>query len=168
MDGDRPMVDGRDLLESRIQELIRDAWTIGCIDGENDEWRSDYEKELFPKLHELLVSYYDRETSDVGAQDETSEAREVGDSVRSEPYLSGFDDPIRKITDEFAHEMGLRFAQEGKRVVMGNCDLTESPDGSIHASIYFYPQNYESGAIHAQGPFGFTRYGQWRYNPQGY
>lgn len=73
MDGDRPMVDGRDLLESRLQELIRDAWTIGCIDGENDEW-SDYEKELFPKLHELLVSYYDREASDVGTQDEASEA----------------------------------------------------------------------------------------------
>lgn len=143
MDRDRPMVDGRDLLEPRIQELIRDAWTIGCIDGENDEW-SDYEKELFPKLHELLVSYYDREASDVGTQDETSEARAVGDGVRPESYLKGthFETMfIDEITDEFAREMGLRFAYEGKKVAMGHSELTKMPDGSIRARIEFYPQN---------------------------
>lgn len=80
MDGDRPMVDGRDLLESELQGLIREAWAIGFSDGNWDEW-SDYEKELFPKLHKLLVSHYDGPTSDVGAQDETPETREVGDGV---------------------------------------------------------------------------------------
>lgn len=167
MDGDRPMADGRDLFESQLQELVRDAIVYGWRKGSANDCEFDI-KPLHRRISELLVSHFNREASDVGAQDETSEAREVGDGVRPEPDLSGFDDPIRKITDEFAHEMGLRFAQEGKRVAIGHCDLTESSDGSIHASIYFYPENYESGAIHAQGPFGFTRYGQWRYNPQGY
>ena len=50
-------------------------------------------------------------------------------------------DPIKKITDKFAREMELRFAQEGKKVAIGHCDLTKNPDGSIHARINFFSQN---------------------------
>lgn len=87
MDGDRPVVDGRDIFESQLQELLRHAWAIGFGDGYNDEW-SDWHEELYPQLHELIVSYLDGPTGDVGAQDETSEEGEMGDGVRSEGYLS--------------------------------------------------------------------------------
>lgn len=188
MDGDRPVVDGRDIFESELQGLIREVfeegWEFGsdglpsteCGYAESEEAHKRHDK----KLHELLISYFDGETSDVGAQDEASEAREVGDSVRQKGYIErAFEDgpvevktsedgkatfrivrpkshliprdpnafvvdewdPIKKITDEFAREMELRFAYEGKRVAMGHCDLTKMPDGSIHASIEFFPQN---------------------------
>lgn len=158
MDGDRPMVDGRDLLEFKLQNLIREVfeegWEFGsdglpnteCGYAESEEAHARHDK----KLHELLISYFDREASDVGAQDETSEAREVGDSVRPKSRLIPRDpnafavdewDPIKKITDDFAREMDLRFAYEGKRVAIGHCDLTKDPDGSIHARINFFPQN---------------------------
>lgn len=48
---------------------------------------------------------------------------------------------VRSITDEFAREIELKFAYEGERVAIGHCDLTKNPDGSIHASIKYYPQN---------------------------
>ena len=73
MDGDRPVVDGRDIFESKLQELLREAWAIGFCDGDNDEW-SDWQEELYPKLHELVVSYLDGPTGDVGPQNEASEA----------------------------------------------------------------------------------------------
>lgn len=82
MDGDRPVVDGRDIFESELQDLIREAWAIGTVDAEDTEW-TNLDKELFPKLHELLISYFDGPTSDVGAQDEASEEGEMGDGVRS-------------------------------------------------------------------------------------
>lgn len=50
-------------------------------------------------------------------------------------------DPIKKITDDFAREIELRFAYEGKRVAVGHSELTKMPDGSIHAHIKFFPQN---------------------------
>lgn len=160
MAGDRPVVDGRDLLESGLQELIREVfeegWEFGsdglpnteCGYAESEEAHARHDK----KLHELLISYYDRPTSDVGTQDETSEAREVVDGVRPKSHLiprdpnifvvdEYYDDPIDKITNDFIREMGLRFAQEGKRVAIGHCDLTKTPDGSIHARIKFFPQN---------------------------
>lgn len=149
MDGDRPMVDGRYILESRLQELVREVHAAGWIDGSEDRWES-YSEDFFPKLHELLTSYFDSPTSDVGAQDEASEVREVGDSVRPKSHLIPSDpnafvvdewDPIRAIDDKFAREMELRFSYEGKKVAMGHCDLTKDPDGSIHASIKFFPQN---------------------------
>lgn len=191
MDGDRPVVDGRDLLESGLQELVREVfeegWEFGsdglpnteCGYAESEEAHARHDK----KLHELLISYFDGETSDVGAQDEASEAREVGDSVRQKGYIErAFEDgpvevktsedgkatfrivrpkshliprdpnafvvdewdPIKKITDEFAREMELRFAYEGKRVAIGHCDLTRDPDGSIHARIEYYPQDKKS------------------------
>lgn len=158
MDGDRPMVDGRDIFESELQGLIREVfeegWEFGsdglpsteCGYAESEEAHARHDK----KLHELLISYFDSPTSDVVTQDEASEAREVGDSVRPKSHLIPRDpnafvvdewDPIKKITDEFVREMDLRFAYEGKRVAIGHCDLTKDPDGSIHASIEFFPQN---------------------------
>lgn len=148
MDGDRPVVDGRDLLESGLQELVREVfeegWEFGSDDlpntecgyAESEEAHERHDK----KLHELLISYFDGEASDVGTQDEASEAREMGNSVRPEPRLIPRD-PIKKITDDFAREMDLRFARAGKKVAMGRCDLTKLPDGSIHARINFFPQN---------------------------
>lgn len=158
MDGDRLMVDGRDLLEFKLQNLIREVfeegWEFGsdglpnteCGYAESEEAHARHDK----KLHKLLISYLDRETSDAGTQDEASEAREVGDSVRPKSHLIPRDpnafvvdewDPIKKVTDDFAREMELRFAYEGKRVAIGHCDLTKNPDGSIHARINFFPQN---------------------------
>ena len=87
MDGDRPVVDGRDIFESELQELLLEAWAIGTSDGENDDWSYRVQEELYPKLHELLISYLDGPTSDVGSQDEASEEGEMGDSVRSKPYI---------------------------------------------------------------------------------
>lgn len=158
MDGDRLMVDGRDIFEFKLQNLIREVfeegWEFGsdglpnteCGYAESEEAHARHDK----KLHKLLISYFDSPTSDVGTQDKTSEAREVGDGVRPKSRLIPRDpnafvadewDPFNKITDEFAREMELRFAYEGKRVAIGHCDLTKKPDGSIHARINFFPQN---------------------------
>ena len=86
MDVDRPVVDGRDIFESELQELLLEAWVIGTNDGENDDW-SNWQEELYPKLHELLISYLDGPTDDVGTQDEASEEGEMGDGVRQEEYI---------------------------------------------------------------------------------
>lgn len=72
MDRDRPVVDGRDIFESKLQDLLLEAWAIGTSDGENDEWSYRVQEELYPKLHELVISHLDGPTSDVGAQDETA------------------------------------------------------------------------------------------------
>ena len=70
MVGDRPVVDGRDLLESQLQNLIREVfeegWEFGsdglpnteCGYAESEEAHARHGK----KLHELLVSHFDRET----------------------------------------------------------------------------------------------------------
>lgn len=158
MDRDRPVVDGRDIFESELQGLIREVfeegWEFGsdglpnteCGYAESEEAHARHDK----KLHELLISYFDSPTNDVGSQNEASEAREVGDSVRPKSRLIPRDpntfvvdewDPIKKITDEFAREMKLRFAYEGKRVAIGHCDLTKDPDGSIRGRIEYYPQD---------------------------
>lgn len=80
MDGDRSVVDGRDILESELQELIREAfekgWEFGDEHLSNPTYASYAERnealEKFDnRLHRLLISYYDSKTSDVGAQDET-------------------------------------------------------------------------------------------------
>lgn len=74
MDGDQPMVDGRDLLEFKLQNLIREVfeegWEFGsdglpnteCGYAESEEAHARHDK----KLHKLLISYYDGETSNVG------------------------------------------------------------------------------------------------------
>ena len=152
------MVDGRNIFESELQGFVREVfeegWEFGsdglpsteCGYAESEEAHARHDK----KLHELIVSYLDGPTSDVGTQDEAAEEEEMGDRVRSESHLiPGDSDEFvvnewglsNKITDEFAREMGLRFAQEGKKVAMGHCNLTKNPDGSIHAHINFFPQN---------------------------
>ena len=80
MDGDRPVVDGRDIFESELQGLIREVfeegWEFGIDDlpstecgyAESEEAHARHDK----KLHELLISYLDGPTSDVGAQNETT------------------------------------------------------------------------------------------------
>ena len=140
MDGDRPMADGRNLLEIGIQDIIRRACFYGYYKGldrchEPPRYLADYNEQL----HELLVSYFDSEASDVGAQDEASEAREVGDDIRPEADLKSsfkptvFDD----ITDDFTKKMSLRFHPEGIKPI-GHCKLEKTPDGSIHASIKYF------------------------------
>ena len=99
MDGDRPVVDGRYIFESKLQELLCKAWAIGCSDGYDDEW-SDWQEELYPKLHELIVSYLDSPTSDVGAQDEASKEGAMGDSVRSEGHIDKFVEGIHDKSKE--------------------------------------------------------------------
>lgn len=144
MAGDRPVVDGRDLLESGLQELVRKVWDDAREYGGMLYGREDIKAAFFRgynyDIHKLLISYFDDEASDVSTQDEASEAREMGDSVRPESRLIPRD-PIKKITDDFAREMDLRFTRAGKKVAMGRCDLTKLPDGSIHARINFFPQN---------------------------
>lgn len=154
MDGNRPVDDRLDILESELQGLVRDAFFCGFMHGlRRDVERFKGYKIYDSQIHELLISYLDGSSSDVGAQDEVSEAREVGDGVRPKPHLIPRDpnafvvdewDPIKKVADEFAREMELRFAYEGKKVAIGHCDLTKKPDGSIHARIEYYPQDKES------------------------
>ena len=96
MDGDRPLVDGRDLLESELQNLVRIAFETGwdfrneglpnpecCMYAEREEAYRMLDKHI----HELLISYLDGPTSDVGSQDEVSEEGAMGDGVRSESYI---------------------------------------------------------------------------------
>lgn len=144
MDRNRPMADGRDLLESRLQELIREAWGNGY--AAHDWWMhpakcpDDRIKEWNEKLHKILISYLDGEAGDVGAQDEASEARAVGDSVRPEPDLRnlGFKPTVfDEITDEFTKQMSMRFYPEGIKPI-GHCKLEKMPDGSVHATIKYH------------------------------
>ena len=96
MDGDRPVVDGRDIFESKLQELVWGAfcegWTFGdedlpdpecCGYAETTEAHERYNK----RIHELLISYLDEPSSDAGTQDEAFEEGEIGDSVQSEPRI---------------------------------------------------------------------------------
>lgn len=126
MDGDRPMADGRDLFKSRLQEVLRQQGVMLQIPG----------------YGEISDDVFHRhcQTDHVGAQDETSEARAVGDSVRPESDLrfsrfkpTVFDD----ITDDFTKKMSLRFYPEGIKPI-GHCKLEKMPDGSIHATIKYY------------------------------
>lgn len=113
MDGDRPVVDGRDLLESELQGLVREVfeegWEFGIDDlpstecgyAESEEAHARHNR----KLHELLISYLDGPASDVGAQDETSEEGEMGDGVRQEGYL-------RQLTSREPDE--IKISEDGK------------------------------------------------------
>lgn len=95
MDGDQPVVDGRDIFESKLQELIREVfeggWEFGrddlpdpdCGYAESTEAHARHNK----KLHELLIFYLDGPTSDVSCQIEASEEGTMGDGVRQEEYI---------------------------------------------------------------------------------
>ena len=82
LDGDRPMVDRSDLLESELQDLVREAWFDGYAASEWGAKPGDQLCDFYEKLHELVVSHLDCPTGDVGAQDETSEEGAMGDGVR--------------------------------------------------------------------------------------
>lgn len=71
MDRDRSMADGLDLLESELQELFREAFERAWIEG-LDNVKNTYPDDYFSRIHELLVSYCDSKTSNVGSKDETS------------------------------------------------------------------------------------------------
>lgn len=94
MDGDRPVVDGRDLLESELQDLIRKVWNEACK-YRDVLYYARVDKEVFLRgydcdIHELLISYLDGPTGNVGPHDETSEEEEMGDGVRSEGRIDEF------------------------------------------------------------------------------
>lgn len=119
MDGDRPMADGRDVFESIVQDLIHRAFLYGYYKGlERDYEPAKHLPEIDEEFHKLFVSYLDGEPGDVGAQDEASEARAVGDGVRPETYIN--------------------FEFEGERIPIGTCDLNETDDGEIHMRIKFF------------------------------
>ena len=71
------MVDGRYLLESELQDLIRKVWNEACK-YRDVLYYAKVDKEVFLRgydydIRELLISYLDGPTGDVGPQDETSE-----------------------------------------------------------------------------------------------
>ena len=77
MDRDRPAVNRRDLLEFELQDLIRKVWDDARKYGGGLRY-AGVDKEVFLRgydcdIHELLISYLDSSTGDVGAQDEASE-----------------------------------------------------------------------------------------------
>ena len=77
MDGDRSVVDGRDLLEFELQDLIRKVWNEACK-YRDVLYYARVGKEVFLRgydfdIHELLISYLDGPTSDVGSQNKASE-----------------------------------------------------------------------------------------------
>ena len=94
MDGDRPVVDGRDIFESKLQELVRKVWDDARKYGDGLRYAGVDKKVFLDRydydIHKLLISYFDSLTSDVGAQDEASEEGEMEDGVRSEGYLRQF------------------------------------------------------------------------------
>lgn len=133
LDGDRPMADGRDILESELQEFLRQMG----VDAK-------------PWQREFLVQYLyncDRSTNHVGTQDETPEAGAVGNSVRSKGRLIGRDknavifdeaDLCKKIRDEFTMDMAKEFAKYDK-VPMVRYEEDKKPDGSISVRYIFAP-----------------------------
>lgn len=77
MDGDRPVVDGRDLLEFELQDLIRKVWNEARKYGDA-LYYARVDKEVFLRgydcdIHNILISYLDVPSSDVGSQNEASE-----------------------------------------------------------------------------------------------
>lgn len=89
MDGDRSVVDGRDILESKLQAIVRDAFATGYLQGYGRTGYRSENCELYCRqIQEVVISYLDGPSGDVGAQDETSEEGEMGDGVRSEDDLT--------------------------------------------------------------------------------
>lgn len=104
MDGDRPVVDGRHLLESELQDLIRKVWNEARKYGDA-LYYARVDKEVFLRgydcdIHNILVSYLDSPTSDVAPQDETPEEGAMEDGVRSKAYIDS-DESFRYTFKEF-------------------------------------------------------------------
>lgn len=150
LDGDRPMANRRDLLESELQDLIREAWEDGqgySLYGNTFSYDRESRKRISTKLHELLISYFDSSPGDVGAQNEASETRTMGDSVRPQGHLIGRDknvviadeaDLCKKIQDEFVIDLAQAFEKYGK-VPMVRYEEEKKPDGSIALRYIFAP-----------------------------
>lgn len=83
MDRDRSVVDGRYIFESKLQGLIRDAFYVGrsSVSRTGLDWIGKTFDDYDEQLHKLLISYLDGPTSDVGTQDETAQARTMGNRV---------------------------------------------------------------------------------------
>ena len=132
MDEDRPMLDGRDLLEFELQDLIRKVWNEACKYGDA-LYYAGVDKEVFLRgydcdIHELLISYLDGPTSDAGAQDEASEEGETGDTVRSEgnidKFIEGFVEGIQDKSAELE-------AKGTVKKVVGQLDQARWYEGEI-------------------------------------
>lgn len=83
MDRNRSVVNGRDIFTSKLQMLVRNAFEEGWEFGKEDlpdpecasyKERNDAYNRLDKRIEELIVSYYDCSTSNVGTQDETTQA----------------------------------------------------------------------------------------------
>ena len=71
MDGDRPVADGRDIFESKLQAIVRDAFATGYLQGYGRRGFRSVSCELYcQQIKEVLISYFDEPSSDVSAQDE--------------------------------------------------------------------------------------------------
>ena len=148
MDGDRPLADRRDIFKSRVQEIIHDAWWGGWWDNQSErrfgEWPPEKRKErvkTYLEMFDFALSYLDGPTGDVGAQDEASEAREVGDDVRSKTDMRfpGFKPTVfDDITDDFTKKLSMRSPHGGAIKLIGHCKLEKIPDGSIRATIEYF------------------------------
>ena len=150
LDGDRPMANRRDLLESELQDLIREAWEDGqgySLYGNTFLYDRESRKRISTKLHELLISYFDSSSGDVGAQDETLKTGTMGDCVRPKRNLIGKDknvvivdeaDLYKRIRDEFVIDLTQAFEKYGK-VPMVRYEEKKKPDGSIAIRYIFAP-----------------------------
>lgn len=71
------MVDGRDIFETKLQELVRKVWDDARKYGDGLRYAGVDKKVFLDRydydIHELLMSYFDGPTTDVGSQDEASE-----------------------------------------------------------------------------------------------
>ena len=108
MDGDRPVVDGRELLEFELQDLIRKVWDDACKYGDGLRY-TGVDKKVFLNrydydIHKLLISYLDDPASDMG-----SEEGAMGDSIRSERHLAN--EFMCEFMDGFAEGIRDRSAQ---------------------------------------------------------
>ena len=137
LDGDRSMADRRDLLESELQKLVWEAFCEGWTFGDEDLPNPDYcgyaetteaNERYNKRIHELLISYLDGPTSDVGAQDETPEKGEMGDGVRSEGDLTP-DDMYAFVWNMFVDR--LRRAHADQNNIIGNCEIRTLPNGEV-------------------------------------
>ena len=150
MDGDRPVVDGRNIFEFELQNLVRKVWDDACKYGDGLRY-AGVDKKVFLNrydhdIHKLLISYFDGPSGDVGTQDEAPEEGAMGDGVRSESDLSPFltyEDPIRKIEDEFAKEMSddwrVYQALHPNAKLVPVFEKEEQPDGSVTYRLIYKP-----------------------------
>ena len=127
------MADRRDILESKLQEFLRQQGI-----------------DLRPWQRDFLVQYLynrDRQADHMCTQDEASETRAVGDRVRPERYLNDKEaealvvdeyDLCKKIRDEFTMDLAKEFAKYDK-VPMIRYEEDKKPDGSVVVRYIFAP-----------------------------